>query len=477
MLDLIVRGGEVVTPEGAALLDVGVAEGRIAIVAAAGSLDEAAGRILDASGLVVLPGGVEPHAHLGEMVPEGWAGARGVYTQGPLAASRAALFGGTTTIMDFATAPGRSEGLPPSTIVEDVERRRGAFAGQCYTDFAFHYLMRGEVGAAMLSQVEEAVAHGSASYKVFMTFPRLRVPDGHLWEAFEAVGKAGGIMVVHGENDEVVRAMTERLKREGRDGAENLHLVHNNLSEDLAFRTATRIASEHGTAVYFVHTTAKEGVNAIADARAAGQPVYGEALHNYLQFTSADYAKPDGNLVHTYPALKGEDDRDALIDGLVDGRLSTVGTDEYTTSRAVKLHGSTIETAAGGHNGIETRVAIAWQKFVVERGMSLERFAGITSSNAARILGLYPRKGAIVAGADADFMLIDPSLERTITAKELHAETDYSIWEGFTCKGYPVTTILHGKVVVENGELTGNPSDGEWLARKVEPGVLAGPAL
>lgn len=477
MLDLIVHGGEVVTPEGAARLDVGVAEGRIAVVAAAGSLEEEAGRVVDARGLVVLPGGVEPHAHLGEVVPEAWAGARGVYTQGPLAASRAALFGGTTTIIDFATAPGRSEGRPPSTIVEDVERRRGAFAGQCYTDYAFHYLLRGEVGVEMLSQVEEAVAEGSASYKVFMTFPRLRVPDGHLLEAFEAVGRAGGMMVVHGENDEVVRAMTERLKREGRDGAENLHLVHNNLSEDLAFRTATRIASEHGTGVYFVHTTAKEGVAAIAEARAAGQPVYGEALHNYLQFTAADYAKPDGNLVHTYPALKGEDDREALIAGLADGRLSTVGTDEYTTSRAVKLHGRTIETAAGGHNGIETRVAVAWTKFVVERGMSLERFAGIVSSNAARILGLYPRKGAIVAGADADLLLMDPSMERTIKAAELHAETDYSIWEGFACRGYPVTTILRGKVVVEDGVLRGDPSDGEWLARRVEPGVLAGPAV
>lgn len=477
MLDLIVRGGEVVRPEGAGQFDLGVQEGRIAAVAAAGSLDAEAAREIDARGLVVLPGGIEPHAHLGEIVPEAWAGARDVYTQGPLAASRAALFGGTTTIIDFATAPGRSEGLPPATINEDVERRRTAFAGQCYTDYAFHYVLRGEVGAERLSQVAEAVAQGNVSFKVFMTFPRLRVPDGYLAAVFEAVGRAGGMMVVHGENDEVVRAMTERLKREGRDQASNLHLVHNNLSEALAFQTTTRIAAHHGAGVYFVHTTAREGVDLIAEARAAGQPVYGEALHNYLEFTAADYAKPEGMLVHTYPALKGEADRDALVEGLMDGRLSTVGTDEYTTSRRVKLHGTTIETAAGGHNGIETRLAVAWTKFVAARGMSLERFAGIVSSNAARILGLYPRKGAVAVGSDADLVLMDPSLERTITVAGLHAETDYSIWDGFPCTGYPVMTILRGKVVVEDGKLRGDPSDGEWLRRKVAPEILSGPAV
>ena len=324
MLDLIVRGGEVVRPEGAGRFDLGVREGRIAVVAAAGALEAEAAREVDARGLVVLPGGIEPHAHLGEIVPAAWAGARDVYTQGPRAASRAALFGGTTTIIDFATAPGRSEGLPPTTINEDVDRRRTAFAGQCYTDYAFHYVLRGEVGAERLSQVAEAVAQGNASFKVFMTFPRLRVPDGSLAAAFEAVGRAGGMMVVHGENDEVVRAMTERLKREGRDQASNLHLVHNNLSEALAFQTATRIASHHGAGLYFVHTTAREGVEIIAEARAAGQPVYGEALHNYLEFTAADYVKPEGMLVHTYPALKGETDREALVEGLL-GRATLHG--------------------------------------------------------------------------------------------------------------------------------------------------------
>ena len=156
--------------------------------------------------------------------------------------------------------------------------------------------------------------------------------------------------------------MTEKLKREGRDQGYNLHLVHNNISEDLAFRHIIRLAQHTEAGIYFVHTTAKEGVAAIAEARAAGQPVYGEALHNYLQFTCDDYKKPGGTAIHTYPAIKFADDRDALIAGLMDGRLATTATDEYTTHKGPKLWGDTIETVCGGHNGIETRMPVAFTK-------------------------------------------------------------------------------------------------------------------
>ena len=242
-------------------------------------------------------------------------------------------------------------------------------------------------------------------------------------------------MAVHAEEDEVVRYMTEKLKREGRDQGYNLHLVHNNISEDLAFRHIIRLAQHTEAGIYFVHTTAKEGVAAIAEARNAGQPVYGEALHNYLQFTCEDYKKPGGTAIHTYPAIKFADDRDALIAGLMDGRLATTATDEYTTHKGPKLWGDTIETVCGGHNGIETRMPVAFTKFVAERNMSLQRFVDITSANAAKLLGLYPRKGAIQPGSDADLVLIDPDLNKTLTMDDLHADSDYSIWEGFTCQG------------------------------------------
>jgi dihydropyrimidinase len=284
-------------------------------------------------------------------------------------------------------------------------------------------------------------------------------------------------MAVHAEEDDVVTYMTETLKREGRAQGYNLHLVHNNLSEDLAFRHIIRLARHTNAAVYFVHTTAKEGVAAIAEARNQGQPVYGEALHNYLHFTCDDYKKPGGTAIHTYPAIKFADDRDALLAGLMDGRLATTATDEYTVHKAYKLAGDTIETVCGGHNGIETRLPVAFTKFVVERRMPLTRFVDVTSANAARILGLYPQKGAIQPGSDADLVLIDPGLKKTLTLGDLHADADYSIWEGFTCQGYPVMTLLRGKAIVENGRLVGSSSDGRWLPRRVAAGVLGSPTV
>ena len=158
-----------------------------------------------------------------------------------------------------------------------------------------------------------------------------------------------------------------------------------------------------------------------------------------------------------------------------DGSLCTTATDEYTTYKDVKMSGNTIETVCGGHNGIETRLPVTYTKLVATGRISLERFAAITSSNAAKILGMYPQKGAIAVGSDADIVVYDPDLNKKLTLDDLHADSDYSIWEGFECQGYPVMTILRGKVIVEDGKLSGSTSDGQWLSRKVAPGILARP--
>jgi dihydropyrimidinase len=479
MLDLIIQRGLVVTPEDMGHRDIGVQDGKIVAVAMPGSLTVDAARVIEAQGMIVLPGGIEPHAHIGIPVPEHWAGRPEVMTQPPEAASRAAAFGGVTTILDFAGAlnPAPAEVSAPESIMQTVEGRRDVFRGHAYTDFAFHYILAGRVAPAAVGQIAEAVQEGIASFKIFTTFPGLRVPYGHLWAVFAEVAKHGGIMAVHAEEDDIVTYMTEKLIREERDQGYNLHLVHNNLSEELAFRRIIDLARHTEVGVYFVHTTAKEGVAAIAAARSQGQPVYGEALHNYLEFTCEDYKKPDGTAIHTYPAIKFAADRDALMAGLLDGRLCTTATDEYTTHKDVKLSGNTIETVCGGHNGIETRLPVAFTKFVSQRQMPLQRFAAITSSNAAKILGLYPQKGAIAPGSDADLVLIDPTIRKTLTLSDLHAAADYSIWEGFTCQGYPVMTILRGKVMVENGQLVGSSSDGQWLRRHVAPDVLTRPVV
>ena len=477
MLDLIIRGGRVVTPEGAGDMDVGIQGERIAFVASSGALDVEARRTIDATGKIVIPGGIEPHTHIGIPVPESWAGRPEVFTQPPEAASRAAAFGGVTTYVDFAGSLtiDQSGPRPTEPIMKQIERRRVAFGGHTYTDYAFHVILAKEVPDITIGEIGEAIQAGVASFKIFTTFD-LRVPYGHLWEIFQQVGKNGGIMAVHAEDHDMVTYMEQKLKREGRDQGYNLHLAHNNISEDISFRQIIRLSEHTETGIYFVHTTAKEGVAAVAEARDRHLPIYGEALHNYLEFTCDDYKKPGGTIIHTYPAIKYADDRDALQQGLVDGPVSTTATDDYTTSKEVKLSGNTLETVCGGHNGIETRMAVTYAKLVDTGRISLERFAEITSTNAAKILGMYPKKGAIAVGSDADITIFDPKLHKKLTLDDLHSDADYSIWEGFETKGNPVSTILRGKVIVEDGKLTGSTSDGQWLSRKVSPGVLAQPS-
>jgi dihydropyrimidinase len=194
-----------------------------------------------------------------------------------------------------------------------------------------------------------------------------------------------------------------------------------------------------------------------------------------LEFTCEDYKKPGGTIIHTYPAIKYAEDRDALQQGLVDGSLCTTATDEYTTYKDVKLSGNNIDTVCGGHNGIETRMAVTYAKLGATGRVSMERFVDITSTNAAKILGMYPQKGAIAVGSDADIVLWNAGLRKKLTMDDFHADSDYSIWEGFECHGYPVMTVLRGKVIVEDGKLVGSSSDGQWLSRKVSPRVVAEP--
>ncbi|KAA1294825.1 MAG: hypothetical protein EGP08_06250 [SAR202 cluster bacterium] len=476
MLDLLIHGGTVVTPSGVGQFDIGIQGEKIVLISARNSIIDDANRSIDATGKYVLPGGIEPHTHIATRVSEEWAGRPGVMTQSPEAASRAAAHGGVTTYIDFAGGmEGTEEGdQSDKSIMARLDARRGVFSGHSYTDFAFHFTFAGEVPTRTIEEIGEAVQSGVSSFKIFTTFGS-KVPYGHLWAIFEAVGNSGGIMAVHAEDDDMVKYMEAKLIREGRDQGYNLHLAHNNISEDISFRKIIRLSEHTETGIYFVHTTAKEGAYAIADARNKQLPVYGEALHNYLHFTHDHYREPEGTAIHTYPAIKHASDRDGLQDALINGTLSTTATDEYTTYKDIKLSGNTIETVCGGHNGIETRLPVVYTKFVSTGRISIEKFVDITSTNAAKILGMYPQKGAIATGSDADIVLFDPDMNKTITLDGLHADSDYSIWEGFECQGYPVMTILRGKIIVENGELKGSPSDGNWLARKVAASVLANP--
>ena len=473
-LDLLIRGGQVVTPQGAGAWDVGVAGERIAAVAPAGTLPAEGARVLDAAGLIVVPGGVEPHTHLAHAIrtrPD-----EPGLTLGPEDDSPGMACGGTTTHIDFCFV------RPGTEIADAIEQRRARWQGNSHVDYAFHVTLCGALPPRAFDQIPEAIQAGFPSFKVFTTDvlpphprrPTFRLDFGRIQLAMERVARHGGLMVVHGEDDEIVQFNYERFRAEGRMDAANMHLVHTKLSELLAFRRTIALGRTTGAAVYFVHTSAREGVAEVAEARAAGLPVYAETLHQYACFDAEHYKTPRGLCAHTYPSLKLPEDREALWRGLVEDGVSTLATDEYPTPLAVKLQGRTIEDVTGGNVGAEARLGIAFTEGVVKRGMSLERFAAVTATNAARIFGLYPRKGVIAPGSDADFALIDPAVRKTLTRDDFHV-ADYSPWEGWAVSGWPVITVLRGRVLADHGRLSGDAPAGRLLPRKIDPAVLDRP--
>ena len=473
MLDLIICGGRVVAPWGVGDWDVAVQGEKIVAVAAPGTLTDDAVRVIDASGMVVVPGGIEPHAHIAAPI----MGQGDLKTAPPEQVSRAALFGGTTTLLDFAIQ------YPGIDLNQAIQERTAVWKGYSYADYAHHLMLLGAIPTNVLGQLGEAVEDGFATVKIFTTNvrpaasagePRL-VRMGHLHDLMERVQRLGAMLLVHSEDDDMVQHMYEKLAREERTEWWNMHLVHSNESEDVSFRRVLRVAEWTGSPVYFVHVSAKQGLDAIREARAKGMPVYGETLHNYCCFNSDNYREENGMKYHTYPSLKSEEDRLALWDGIVRGGLNTMATDEYCTSWEVKVAGKLISNVTGGHNGVETRVGITYSEGVSKRGMALQRFVDVTSANAAKIMGLYPRKGVIAPGSDADIVFIDPGIKRPLVKADFHI-TDYSIWEGFDVEGWPVLTILRGKVVVENGELKSSLGSGKFQTRKVDPEFASRPA-
>ena len=474
-LDLVVRGGTVITSQGVGPWDVGIQGERIAVLALPGSLPAEGARVLDASGRIVAPGGVEPHTHLAHAIrthPDDPG-----LTLGPEEDTRGMACGGTTTHIDFAFV------RPGAGIAQTLDQRAARWAGRSHVDYSFHVTLCGALPLAVFAEMREAIAAGFPSFKVFTTDilpphpkrPPFRLDFGRIELAMREAARHGGLMTIHAEDDELVQTAYERFRAEGRLDGTNMHLVHTKLSEQLAFGRAIGLGRATGAAIYFVHTSAREGLEAVEAARAAGAPVYAETLHQYACFDAEHYKTPRGFCAHTYPSLKLPEDREALWRGLVDGGVSTLATDEYPTSLALKLRGRTIEDVTGGNVGAEARLGIAFTEGVVKRGMSLERFAAITATNAARIFGLHPRKGVIAPGSDADLVLIDPAVRKTLARDDFHV-SDYSPWEGWAVSGWPVTTLLRGKVIADRGQVLGEAGDGRLVPRRIDSAILRHPA-
>ncbi|MGI9479560.1 MAG: amidohydrolase family protein, partial [Hyphomicrobiaceae bacterium] len=205
-------------------------------------------------------------------------------------------------------------------------------------------------------------------------------------------------------------------------------------------------------------------------------PVYGETLHQYMLYSDEDYKRHNGQIYHTYPSLKSKADQAKLWEGTLTGDISCVATDELCCTLKEKTLGDRIDNTTGGNSGVEPRLGVMYTEMVNRRGYSLRKYVDMVSTNAAKVMGLYPRKGAIAAGSDADITILDPARRGKVTASELH-ETDYTPWEGHDIFAWPETTLLRGKIMVDGGQLLGKPSDGQYLKRKIPDDVLAGKQL
>jgi dihydropyrimidinase len=476
MFDVIVTGGLAVLPSGPQQADIAIAGGKIVAIGAPGGFSTVgATRTLDATGQYVIPGGIDPHVHCGwPIVVPGKTDH--ILSEPPATVSRAALYGGTTTVLDFAVA------LPDAKMQASIEKRMAEWAGASYCDFGFHIMMQGKVPPGLIGEWGEAIQQGHASFKIFTTdiTPSRKgrmVQYGDIWEILKVTAREGGIGSIHAEDNDIVMHMYEKLTREDRVGFENMAEVHNTLSENLAFNRIIRLAENvPGAALYMMHTSAATGVRAMAEARGRGVPVYGETLHQYLLYSAEDYKKPNGQMYHTYPSLKFKEDHAALWEATNHGAIQVVATDELCCPLKIKLQGRKIDDTTGGNSGVEPRLAIIYSETVIKRKYSLSHFVDLISSNAAKIQGLYPRKGALAVGSDADVVLLDPRAKRTLKSTELH-ESDYTPWEGRTVDAWPSITILRGKVMVENGKFTGDLKDGQFIPRKVADDIRSRPAV
>ena len=447
-----------VTPEATVHADVGVSDGTIAFVARPGAIDVPAGRVVEAAGMLVLPGGVDPHVHFALPLSDTLS------SQSFAAGSRAAAHGGTTTVVDFVWQDAEE------SLGTAIERKFGELAAdRSSIDYGLHAMMTGAVPNRVIDELEDAVSAGITSFKVFTTFApgstfgAWQMDDGRIWGLMQAAARHGGVVMVHCEDDCIIDFCSRALFEQGVTDGRQIHRARPNLAEEAAARRMLLLSHRTGCPLYVVHLSTREGVEALAEARAAGRRAYGEVLHNYLVFTKDAYDRPNGIIYNNYPPLRSDEDREALWRGLQDGDLDTIASDDCAIPLTAKLRGRRIDDLAGGHNGVETRLLVLFSEGVSRRRISVNRFVELTSASPAKLFGLYPRKGVVAAGSDADIVVWDPAARRTIRQADLHSDCDYSIWDGFESTGAPVMTIAGGRVLVENGRWVGPEGQGRFI--------------
>ncbi len=465
-MGLLIRHGEIVTATERRVADLYVDDGRIAAIGEGLEKRSAADRVLDADGRYVFPGFVDPHVHL-DLPVAGTVSADDFAT-----GTAAGVAGGTTTVLDFVV-PAR--GQPLREALRDWrERAKGAVA-----DYGFHMGVSGwhdRLAAEMRAVVAE---EGIPSFKVLMAYKgTVMVDDGEMFQVMRHAARLGALVLVHAENGEAVAALQQELRARGDLGPEFHPLSRPSCLEGEATHRALVLAKLHGTEVYVVHMTCREAVEALARARAAGERCYGETCPQYLLLDDTVFAKP-GFEAAAYvcsPPLRpvGQGHQGALWNGLADGTLDTVGTDHCPfTMEQKRLGQDDFTKIPGGLPGVEDRLALLYTYGVGGGRFDLNRLVAVGSTNAARIFGLYPRKGEIAVGSDADLVLYDPSGTSVRSAKTHRSRCDRNPYEGMTVKGRVTHVVVNGRVVFDDGKLDVEPGAGRYLPRA--PRVARGP--
>jgi dihydropyrimidinase len=462
--DTIIRGGTVATASDVFRADIGISGGRITALA---ERLQGAAQVIDATGRLVLPGGIDAHVHIDQAQAPGLASAGARMADGFLSGTRSAAFGGTTCTLSFAV---QHRGASLRAAVADYHRRA---QGNAFLDYAFHLVVSDPTPEVLGQELPALIARGHRSVKVYMTYEAMRLSDRQILDVLDVSRTQRAITLVHAENHEIIGWLADRLERAG-DTRPKHHATSRPLAvEREATHRALTLGEVADTPLVIVHVSGAEPLAEIRRARARGLKVFAETCPQYLLLTEGDLDQPDmlGAQVMCSPPPRDTESQAACWRGLEDGSFDIFNSDHapYRFDAEGKLHAGPnppFRKVANGIPGLATRMPLLFSEGVVTGRLSLPRFVALTATNNAALYGLA-RKGRIAVGADADLAIWDPEKRVTITNDLLHHEVDYTPYEGRIVTGWPELVMSRGEVVVRDGALLAAPGRGRFLEQDI----------